>query len=180
MQRLDGTGRAVLAHEPAPDAEPADQEDDQRVRPLAEEDRRHRRGEQQDQERAPQLIQEHGDRAHAVAAEHVRPDAFQPRAGFGTRKPGGARAESVESLVTGQLRGSREAERLSAPGNAAYVSCARRHARRCAAYRGASAPPPRCGWEARERSLVEITPTSLPSLTTNARPVSAPPRAGST
>ena len=43
VQRVDSARGAVLAHEPEPDTEPADQEDDDRVRPLAEERRRDRR-----------------------------------------------------------------------------------------------------------------------------------------
>ena len=104
VQRVDSARGAVLAHEPEPDTEPADQEDDDRVRPLAEERRRDRRSEEQEQERVPQLADEDGDRPGAVAAQRVRPDALEACSRFRRREPVAARIEGAQHVL-GRHRG---------------------------------------------------------------------------
>ena len=106
VQSRDSARRAVLAHEPEAHAEPADQEDDQRVGAFAEEHGRDGGHEQQNQERTAQLAHEDRDGSHAVAAERVRADAREPARRFRAREPIGVRVEAAQHLA-GRQRGRR-------------------------------------------------------------------------
>ena len=77
VERLDGAGGPVLVEEPEPDAEGHDAEYDQGVGPLADEQRRGRRRDKQDEQRALDLAEQHVEGVRAVAADRVRADFAQ-------------------------------------------------------------------------------------------------------
>ena len=104
VQRLDRALRAVLVEEAEPDAEPADQEDDERVGALADEGGGDRRREQQEEQRVAELPAQDGERARPVAAQRVRADLSQPPAGLGARQPPRAGAQPAQGLADGERR----------------------------------------------------------------------------
>jgi hypothetical protein len=104
VERLDCARRPVLADEAESDAEPADEEDDQRIRSLAERHGGESRREQQEQERASQLTREDCDRSRAVTSDHVRSYTLEPSPRLRGRQTATARVE-IAYDVFGRLLG---------------------------------------------------------------------------
>src|SRR6266702_2195585 len=101
MQRLDRTLGAVLIEEAEPDAQAADQKNDQRVEALAYKERGQRRSEQQHEQRVAQLAGEHGERPRAVAAQRIRAHYPQPPLCLRSRESLGARIQASEDSLRG-------------------------------------------------------------------------------
>ena len=111
MQRLDRPLGAVLIEEAEPDAQAADQKDDQRVEALADKERGQRGSEQQHEQRVAQLAGEHRERPRAVTAKRVRSCEPQPPLCLRTRESLGAGIQACEHLLGGSRGGRGEAER---------------------------------------------------------------------
>ena len=112
MQLLDRLLRAVLVEEAQTDAHRHDRADDQRLRPVADHGRDDRCDEQQQEQIAAQLADEHRPGTDPVRGQNVRPVDPQPPARLAARKTHIGRAELAEHILHRQRRGGGELELL--------------------------------------------------------------------
>ena len=114
MKRLDRLLGAILVDETEPDRESDDRQDDGGLGAVADDCREHRRADEEKQQVALELAQEHLERARTVAAQDIRPVQGEPSRRFVAGEPRRARAQPFEHVLGRDRGGAAEIERLVA------------------------------------------------------------------